>query len=268
MATFLLLSACLVSNAQELFVFTEPASNMAAGTVGIRANNWFMKEIHGCKINYHLAPEVMVGISKKIMAHGDVFFSNKDGGFSAEGGSVYAKYRFYSADEVQKHFRMAAYGRYSFNNAEIHQEDINLYGHNSGTEFGLVATKLIHKVALSSTLSYLNAQNNISYKFPVNADGLGNRQAINYSFSFGKLMYPEEYTDYKQTNVNLMVEVLGQYNTGLKKHYLDIAPSVQFIINSRSRIDLAYRYQLTSSLLRTAPEGIFIRFEHNFFNVF
>lgn len=65
-----------------------------------------------------------------------------------------------------------------------------------------------------------------------------------------------------------MVEVLGQYNTGLKKHYLDIAPSVQFIINSRSRIDVAYRYQLAASLRRTAPQGVFVRLEHNFFNAF
>ena len=126
----------------------------------------------------------------------------------------------------------------------------------------------MHKVAVSSTLSYLNAQNNNRNKFPTDASGVTNRQAINYTFSVGKLMYPEAYIDYKQTNVNLMVEVLGQYNTGLKKQYLDIAPSVQFIINSRSRIDLAYRYLLTSSLSRTAYEGVFIRFEYNFFNVF
>lgn len=266
--SFLLLTASLTTNAQELFVFTEPASNMAAGTVGLRAGNWFMKETHGGKINYHLAPEVMVGISKKLMAHGDVFFSNKDGGFAAEGGSVYAKYRFFSLDEVQQHFRIAAYSRYSFNKAEIHQEEINLYGHNSGWEGGVVATKLMHKVALSSSLSYLHAQNNGRNKFPADINAIQNRRAVNYTFSAGRLMYPEEYTDYNQTNVNLMVEVLGQYNPGLKKQYLDIAPSVQFIINSRSRIDLAYRYQLVSSLTRTAPEGVFIRFEHNFFNVF
>ncbi len=201
------------------------------------------------------------------MVHGDMFLSNRNSGIAGEGGSVYAKYRFYSIDEVQKHFRMAAYGRYSFNHADIHQQEINLYGHNTGWEGGAVATQLMHKVALSSTLSYLSAQDNKNYKFPV-VNGVQNRRAVNYTFSAGRLMYPEEYTDYKQTNVNLMVEVLGQYNTGLKKHYLDIAPSVQFIINSRSRIDLAYRYQLASSLFRTAPQGVFIRFEHNFFNAF
>jgi hypothetical protein len=51
--------------AQELYVFTEPASNMAAGTVGVRLGNSFMKELHTGSINYHLIPEVMVGLSKK-----------------------------------------------------------------------------------------------------------------------------------------------------------------------------------------------------------
>ncbi len=262
------LSISKLSLSQELFVFTEPASNMAAKTIGLRLGNSFMKESHNGKINYHLIPEVMIGLSKKIMFHGDMFLSNRNSTMVSEGGSLYAKYRFYSIDEVQKHFRMAAYGRYSFNSADIHQEEINLYGHNTGWEGGLVATQLLHKVALSASSSYLTAQNNNNYKFPTDSKGMVNREAINYTFSAGRLMYPEEYTDYKQTNINLMVEVLGQYNTGLKKHYLDIAPSIQFIINSRSRIDLAYRYQLASTLLRTAPQGVFIRLEHNFFNAF
>ena len=267
-ALSILLSFGMRAFAQELFVFTEPASNMAAKTIGLRLGNSFMKELHTGKINYHLIPEVMIGLSKKIMIHGSMFLSNRNSGIVSEGGSIYGKYRFYSIDEVQKHFRMAAYGRYSFNSADIHQEEINLYGHNSGWEGGMVATQLLHKVALSSSLSYLTAQNNNNYKFPTDAKGRVNRDAISYTFSAGRLMYPEEYTDYKQTNINLMVEFLGQYNTGLKKHYLDIAPSIQFIINSRSRIDLAYRYQLASSLLRTAPQGVFIRLEHNFFNAF
>ncbi len=65
------------------------------------------------------------------MVHGDVFISNRNIALSTEGGSIYAKYRFLSNDDVQKHFRMAGYGRYSFNNSDIHQEEINLYGHNT-----------------------------------------------------------------------------------------------------------------------------------------
>jgi hypothetical protein len=34
--------------------------------------------------------------------------------------------------------------------------------------------------------------------------------SVNYSLSAAKLMLPKEYLDYKQTNLNLLVEVLGQ----------------------------------------------------------
>lgn len=252
--------------AQELYSVTEPASNMAAGSIGVRFDNLIMNEINSSKINYHLIPEIMMGVSKKLMIHGNVFFSNRSDQFKVEGGSIYAKYRFLSNDAVQKHFRMAAFGRISRNNSDIHQEEINMYGHNTGFEAGIVATQLLGKVALSSAISIAKAWdngNNNKYVY-----GLNNSRAINYSFSFGKLMLPKEYRDYHQTNINLMVETLGQVNTGSGKYYLDIAPTVQFIFNSESRIDIGYRKQVSSNLVRTAPNGFFIRVEHNFFNVF
>jgi len=43
---------------------------------------------------------------------------------------------------------------------------------------------------------------------------------------------------------------------------------VQFIFNSVARLDLGYRQQLSSSLYRTAPNGLFIRLEYNLFNAF
>jgi uncharacterized membrane protein len=45
-------------------------------------------------------------------------------------------------------------GRYSFNNADIHQEQIEILGHNTGFEGGFVATKLIKKLAISSSVSF------------------------------------------------------------------------------------------------------------------
>jgi hypothetical protein len=98
--------------------------------------------------------------------------------------------------------------------------------------------------------------------------GSKDSKAVNYTFSIGKLMLPKEYKDYRQTNVNLMVEFLNQVNVGSGKYYMDIAPSVQFIFNSQSRVDIGYRKELSSTLLRTAPNGFFVRLEHNFFNAF
>ena len=95
-----------------------------------------------------------------------------------------------------------------------------------------------------------------------------NSKAVNYTFSIGKLMLPKEYKDYNQTNINLMLEFLSQVNAGSGRYYIDLAPSVQMIFNSQSRVDIGYRKELSSTLLRTAPNGFFIRLEHNLFNVF
>ena len=261
-----LFSLSLSSRAQELFSMTEPASNMAARSIALRVDNFIMDEINSAKMNYHLIPGIRVSVSKKLMINSSAFFSNRLKQFKAEGANLYAKYRFLSTDAVQKHFRMAAFGTMSFNNSDIHQEEINLYGHNTGFEAGITATQLLHKVALSSTVSFVKALdngNNNKYVY-----GLKSSRAINYSLSIGKLMLPVEYWDYRQTNLNLMVEMLSQVNTGSGKYYADIAPSVQFIFNSESRIDIGYKKQISGNLLRTAPNGFFIRVEHNFFNAF
>jgi len=252
--------------AQELFVYTEPASNMSAKSIAVRLNNNLMKETSTGKYNYHLLPELMWGISKKMMIHAEGFFSNRNKNLDAEGGSLYFKYRFYSADEVHSHFRLAAFGRGAYNNSDIHQPSIDLNGHNSGYEAGLIATKLINKLALSATASFLHAiDNGNGNKFQYNDK---NRNAVLYAVSAGKLMLPKNYTDYNQTNINLMAEFLGQANLGNGRSWLDIASSVQFIFLSKMRLDIGYRFAVVKDLVRTAESGFLFRFEYNFFNVY
>jgi hypothetical protein len=81
-------------------------------------------------------------------------------------------------------------------------------------------------------------------------------------------MLPKVYTSYKQVNVNLMLEFIGQRLNSNQKSFLDIAPSVQFIFNSQARVDLGYPRQLYSTMDRTAPNGIVLKFEYLFFNAF
>jgi hypothetical protein len=263
--SFLFLLACSAAlQAQELFVYTEPASNMPAGSLGVRFGNLLMDERNSGKYEYHLIPELMWGANKHLMLHADGFISNNKN-LSFEGGSFYAKYRFLTRDQVHNHFRMAAYGRISFNNSAVHQEEIDLYGHNSGYQAGLVATQLLYKIALSANASYMHATDNGSKnKFPQSQSS----NAVSYSLSAGRLMLPKEYTNYKQTNVNLMLEILGQTLSGKGTSYLDIAPALQFIFNSQARIDIGYRQQLYTSMYRTAPNGFLLRFEYLFFNAF
>ena len=138
-----------------------------------------------------------------------------------------------------------------------------MMGMNSGYEAGLVATQLIKKVALSSTVSYGHAFDNNNYNFP---DTQGN-SALNYTFSVGKLMYPKKYTSFKQTNINTMLEFVGQTITENGKSYLDVVPSIQFIINSQARVDFGYKKELYSSMERLTSDGFLLKLEYTFFNV-
>ncbi|MBL7728079.1 MAG: hypothetical protein JNM68_10350 [Dinghuibacter sp.] len=262
--TMLMLVMVARTSAQELFVVTEPASNAPAKSLGIRFTNSFSKVDSQGTVSYHLMPEIKIGISKKLMFSIMGVGSNRTGRLAAEGLNLYGKYRFLSKDEFQKHFRMALFARYSYNNTPVHMHEINLQAHNSGYEWGVVATQLLHKVALSASGAYGKATNNGKNKFLYT----GLDKVFNYTLSAGKLMLPAQYRDYQQTNLNLMVEVLGQINLGDGRYYTDIVPSVQLIINSQSRLDLAWRKQISGSLHRSSGELFMVRFEHNFFNLF
>jgi len=252
-------SAC-----QELFLLTDPASNVPANSLAVNVlQSLFKKEI-GPGYNYHIMPEVTYGVNKNLMVRGTAFLSNRNNQLLAEGGGFFAKYRFYSVDELNSHFRIAGFGRFSFNTSNIHQEQIEIMGHNTGFETGIVATKLIKKLAISSTVSYEKAyNNNPNFTLPNNFAN----NATNYTLSFGKLMYPKKYISLKQTNINLMMEFVGQTINENGKSYLDVIPVIQFIFNSQARLDLGYRRQLLSSMMRTASNGVYFNLYYTFFNI-
>lgn len=258
-----LLFISLKINAQELFVVTEPASNAPAGSVSVRVGQSLLENQMGSGNVYNLSPEVTWGINKNLMVRASAYLNDMNNTLDLKGGGIYAKYRFFSVDDLQSHFRMAAFGRYSWNDSPINHEPIDLMGMNSGFEAGLIATQLIKKVAISSTVSYGQAFDNNNYTFP---DNLG-KSAVNYTLSVGRLMHPKKYTSYKQTNINTMLELVGQTITENGRSYLDIVPSIQFIINSQARIDLAYKKELYSSMHRVTSDGIFLKLEYTFFNV-
>lgn len=249
-------------DAQELFVMTEPASNMPAGSIGLR-NTSMLTFRDQQKDNFHTMPEIMWGINRNWMIHAAAFSNNTDGGFKIQGGSLYAKYRFFSSDEIHSHFRLAAYGRLSTNKAPVFQEEIETMGMNSGYETGIIATTLVKKTAISTSVSYERALNNTDYVFPE----LQGNSAMNYSLSVGQLIHPKKYTSFKQTNINAMLEFLGQRINENGKSYLDVVPSIQFIVNSQARIDLAYRHQIYSDMNRMASNSFLVKLEYTFFNV-
>ena len=265
-------------HAQELYVSTEPASNMAANSFGFRVTNRFFKMEHEGVTGMRIEPELMWGISKKLMVHVVGLASNQmQPSIRLEGGSVYAKYRFLSHDDVQSHFRMAAYVKGSvINNPFVpvmregavkpyDNQELDLEGGASGVSGGIIATQLIHKVAVSATVGYNRFLNNTKDNLP---DYLS-ANAVNYSLSAGYLLFPRSYRSYEQTNLNLYVEFLGKANTDAisRNQYLDVAPAIQFIFNSSTRLDFSYRTELFGDMSRNVFNTFTLRFEHNIFNI-
>jgi len=50
--------------------------------------------------------------------------------------------------------------------------------------------------------------------------------------------------------------------------FVDIAPAIQFIFNSISRLDISYRTQLGSNMQRLSKDWFLLRFEYNFLGIF
>ena len=261
-------------SAQELYVFTEPASNMPAKSIGVRVTNEGMFKP---SFSNRTMVEVMLGLNKNFMFHVQGFMSDMDGKYRVEGGSIYAKYRFLSTDEAQSHLRAAAYARISTSRREFASEDINLEGDNAGWQGGVIVTQLIHKLALSATLGYSNAFNKdkeILYYSPTAEPHNTSiysitkpKEMLNYSLSSGYLLLPFVYKNYNQPNFNLYVELLGKTNPANGNSYLDIAPAVQLILNSRTRIDVGYRFQATGNMPNRYLKNMYLaRVEFNFFN--
>ena len=246
---------------QELYVNTEPASNMATHSVGIRLEDQgYFNPVYKDRTTL----EIMYGASKSLMIHGALYESDYyESGQHFEGGSLYAKYRFLSIDSVQRHFRGSFFVKAaSINNPLVNQE-ISLEGDNSGIQTGFVFTQLLHKLALSASTSYLHAYDNSGgYDLQVqNA-----RDAVGYTLSAGYLLFPKTYDNYKQVNVNVYMELLGKANPGYGQSYLDAAPAVQFIFNSVFRVDFSYRTPLYNDMVRTSKNTYLVRLEYNIFN--
>ncbi|HEX2533561.1 MAG TPA: hypothetical protein VHK69_07490 [Chitinophagaceae bacterium] len=263
-----LLLAIRLAGAQELYVFSEPASNMPSHSIsaklgvynGLRPFNFLGVK----KVVQRYTPEIMFGFSKKFMVHAGTTFSNfNEPKLQWESAFLYAKYRFLSKDEVHRHFRMALFADGSYSRNRSHYDDIMLNGDMSGVQGGLIATQLLHKLAVSATGSFTKtfyARNS----FHQHQDRYD--KAWNGTLSAGYLILPLEYRDYNQLNLNVYTELLGQKTIGSEYYFLDIAPAVQLIFGSNSKLNIGYRLPLRENGLRNVRKGVLVSFEHTFFN--
>lgn len=253
--------------AQELYVFSDPASVLPARSLSLKWKNHFVTRdnIYG-RFSARLMPQLMAGISRKLMLRAGMSVANMHTpGTRFESADIYLRYRFLSEDAVHKHFRMAAYLWASHSRIPFHYDEISLMGDKSGIEAGLVATQLWHRLALSVTAGHTQVLHRSKNDGVLYIPERG-YQSFNYSMSGGLLVLPISYRDYRQTNVNVYLELLGQQLTDKKAGFLDMAPALQFIFNSNSKLNAGYRFQLTGSMQRMARKSWLISFEKSFFN--
>jgi hypothetical protein len=255
-------------SAQELYVFSEPASNMPAKALSLKYTGRFLEGYHSGKTEQRQALAVQMGLNKKWMVRAATTISDM---YSYpvtrwESFNVYAKYRFLSRDDVHKHFRAAAFMEASYSRNDLFYDELSLEGDQSGVQAGLVFTQLLHKLALSSTLSVTEVVHQ-QRREDNSPQGLYPYSSFNYSLSAGYLLFPRKYQSYKQTNFNIYLELLGSNTLDKNLHFVDLAPAVQFIFNSNTKVNAGYRFQLSGNMHRMATESLLISVETTFLNV-
>ena len=262
---FLILAfCCIAASAQELYVFSEPASNMPARSMSARFSAYFARDSANDRLGQRYRPEVMFGFSKKLMLHFSATFANMHSqNLRFESLSTYLKWRFYSRDDIHRHFRMALFADATRSRAPFKFNEISLVGDKSGVQAGLILTQLTNRLAVSGTLSHTQVFHH-SRTDKVLYVPERYYQSFDYSVSAGYLVLPKEYTDYRQTNFNVYLEMLGQRLLDVNKHYLDLAPAAQFIFNSNLKLNVGYRFQLSSNMSRMGRDSWLISLERIF----
>lgn len=293
---FLFTFASLITFSQELFPLNLPASTLPKGVLGIREFNESYKEVDRFRNLFSL--RFMYGLSSKLtlMASGTVtnhhaknfplnLVSHTHSGnqtiyntgnyqrglkypYQFTGIYLYAQYRFFSRDGKNKHFRMAAYADGSTVKVAHDESEPTLLDDTRGLGAGLIATYLNKKMAVSFTGGFIvpgaySGFSPDSLGGPLISTKIEYGKAVKYDLSFGYLLLPLHYSNYKQVNLNLYLELEGkayqqakvyQYGgiievpiqTPLLKagNYVEAHPGFQFIFNSNLRVDVTAGFPL------------------------
>lgn len=234
--------------AQELYVFTEPASTIPAYSGSAKLSALFAQRGDG-QTRQRYRGMLKVGLTKKWMLEGAVSVADMHTpGLQFESAGLYAQYRFFSADDVHQHFRMAAFGEAAWSRAPFEFEETALSGDKSGIRAGIIATQLWHKFALSGSISHTQVLNGGRFDH-IQPPGR-NYQAMDYTVSGGYLLFPRHYRNYRQLNLNLYSELLMQQSLDRGHYFVDAAPALQVIIGSIHKINLGYRFEVAGSMER------------------
>jgi hypothetical protein len=160
---------------------------------------------------------------------------------------------------------MAAFVDGAYSRNPLRYDEMNLDGDNSGIQLGWVGTQLVHKLAISGTVSAMRLFDP-AFRESLTSGAL-DQNALNYSLSAGYLLFPRKYTSYQQVNLNVYLELLGMKGLEAGRYYLDLAPALQLIVNSTTKINLGIRTQTAGSAYRLARQNYFLSVETSVLNV-
>jgi hypothetical protein len=266
----LLIIACFVGlpcSSQELFIHSEPASTLPARSVGVNVSaNIIPYDPVFARPAQRYTGQFMIGVSNRFSMKLTAAFANiHTTSVEKESFSFYGKYRLLSRDDIHKHFRLAAFLQAAYSYAPFHSEEVDLRD-KTGVSTGIIVTRLLNKFALSASASITQLLdssrfNETAYVPP------RIYEAMNYSFSAGCLLFPQEYRDFDQLNVNIYMEFLAQQTLTEHKYYVDFAPGLQFIVKSSLKLNIGYRIELSGDISRLSRYEWLFEVEKNFLNV-
>jgi hypothetical protein len=251
--------------AQELYVFSEPASNIPAKSLNLKYAGKYQRGVMSGNPEHRQMVSAQFGIDRKWMIRTGMTISNMyQPTTKFESVNLGVKYRFFSRDELHRHFRMALYADASRSRNNPMFDELSTDGDQSGVQGGLILTQLLHKLAVSVNLSRVEVLHPRRWQAAhANAHPYS---AYNYAISAGYLLFPRSYSNYGQTNLNLYVEMLGSRNIGKNGGFLDIAPAMQLILSSQTKLNLGYRTQLRGDVFRMSTERWLFSVETTFLN--
>ena len=246
--------------AQELYINSEPASLIPKGTKVVRLtnSNIFLdgSNIMGSISNaFIVTPSLSYGLSKKIMVSGSFQFANKPyeqdmmPNFGFNGFKLYSKQRILTTDKDKYHTRLSSFIKYSYHENKFMKDNLDLELQDTGFELGLIGTQLIKKLAISITSGFTRISN-IDEKFTQGTTVKWQKTNVNTfknSISAGYLLFPRKYKSYNQTNFNIYLEyitntiITKDFPSRYNKFLSTLAPGIQFILLSRSRLDFSYK---------------------------
>ncbi len=233
------------SSAQELYVMSEPASTMPARSIILKQS---YQQMGGNMKSTFYNTQFEFSWKKNWMMHIGTNYTASD---------VYLQHRFYSYDDIHAHTRLAFFAKAINSPYNPTTNAIMMEGQQKLWNAGFIATRLQHKWASSITAGWLHRYTGITNY---------GKNGIQYSWSNGWLLYPKNYSNYQQTNINFYVELLGQQVFNDKVSFLDIAPSMQLIFNSQAKVNLGYRWALMDYTNRMSKESVYLSFDYLFFN--